>query len=196
MAAPIIFISSDSSEESVGSHAPRVILFGTIPAIILVIPEVPIAPADPIAAPVDSLPIAPTSEFSLEPVVAPPEILRRPAILVRPGEAIPFGRPYRTHLNGPRKLLTARKRVGPFPARRLTWRRVPHRSSNRHSSPDFTSDSLMTSNNVYFIASFIPLIMEYLVNISKRRAFWSLNEDILKITILTTNTPYPSRKIR
>ncbi|GJZ29453.1 hypothetical protein Tco_0574100 [Tanacetum coccineum] len=40
------------------------------------------------------------------------------------------------------------------------------------------------------------VIMEYLVNISKRRAFWSLNEDILKITVLTTNTPYPSRKIR
>ncbi|GJW01896.1 hypothetical protein Tco_1560752 [Tanacetum coccineum] len=33
------------------------------------------------------------------------------------------------------------------------------------------------------------VITEYLVNISKRRAFWSLNEDILKITILTTNTP-------
>ncbi|GJR69322.1 retrovirus-related pol polyprotein from transposon TNT 1-94 [Tanacetum coccineum] len=31
---------------------------------------------------------------------------------------------------------------------------------------------------------------------SKRRAFWSLNEDILKITVLKTNTPYPSRKIR
>ncbi|GJY29866.1 putative reverse transcriptase domain-containing protein [Tanacetum coccineum] len=30
---------------------------------------------------------------------------------------------------------------------------------------------------------------------SKRRAFWSLNEDILKITILKTNTPYPSKKI-
>ncbi|GKF57355.1 hypothetical protein Tco_0170892, partial [Tanacetum coccineum] len=30
----------------------------------------------------------------------------------------------------------------------------------------------------------------------KRCAFWSLNEDILKITILKTNTPYPSRKIR
>ncbi|GJV10772.1 hypothetical protein Tco_1352313 [Tanacetum coccineum] len=39
------------------------------------------------------------------------------------------------------------------------------------------------------------VIMEYLVNISKRRAFWSLNEDILKITILKTNTPYPLRKI-
>ncbi|GKC40444.1 hypothetical protein Tco_1052828 [Tanacetum coccineum] len=40
------------------------------------------------------------------------------------------------------------------------------------------------------------VIMEYLVNISKRHAFWSLNEDILKITVLTTNTLYPSRKIR
>ncbi|GKE61876.1 hypothetical protein Tco_1512243, partial [Tanacetum coccineum] len=39
-------------------------------------------------------------------------------------------------------------------------------------------------------------IMEYLVKVSKRRAFWSLNEDILKITILKTNTPYPSWKIR
>ncbi|GKE14510.1 hypothetical protein Tco_1422087 [Tanacetum coccineum] len=28
----------------------------------------------------------------------------------------------------------------------------------------------------------------------KRRAFWNLNEDILKITILKTNTPYPSRR--
>ncbi|GKC35430.1 hypothetical protein Tco_1047814 [Tanacetum coccineum] len=28
------------------------------------------------------------------------------------------------------------------------------------------------------------------------RAFWSLNEDILKITILKTTMPYPSRKIR
>ncbi|GJU53333.1 hypothetical protein Tco_1227047 [Tanacetum coccineum] len=39
------------------------------------------------------------------------------------------------------------------------------------------------------------VIMEYLVKDSKRRAFWSLNEYILKITILKTNTPYPSRKI-
>ncbi|GJT60488.1 hypothetical protein Tco_1004021 [Tanacetum coccineum] len=42
----------------------------------------------------------------------------------------------------------------------------------------------------------INLIMEYLVKVSQRRAFWSLNKDILKITILKTNTPYPSRKIR
>ncbi|GKE62630.1 hypothetical protein Tco_1512997 [Tanacetum coccineum] len=42
----------------------------------------------------------------------------------------------------------------------------------------------------------VVLIMEYLVNISKRHAFWSLIEDILKITILTTNTPYTLKKIR
>ncbi|GKE95174.1 hypothetical protein Tco_1580029, partial [Tanacetum coccineum] len=55
--------------------------------------------------------------------------------------AIPFGRPYRTHLNGPRKLLTARKRVGPITARRLAWRCVSHQSSDRHSSPDSSSSS-------------------------------------------------------
>ncbi|GKE18802.1 hypothetical protein Tco_1426379, partial [Tanacetum coccineum] len=83
----------------------------------------------------------PLSEFPLAPVVAPPKIHRRPMILVRPGEAIPFGRLYRTHLNGPRKLLTARKRVRPIHARRLTWRRVSHHSSDRHSSPDSSSSS-------------------------------------------------------
>ncbi|GKE43925.1 hypothetical protein Tco_1471209 [Tanacetum coccineum] len=40
------------------------------------------------------------------------------------------------------------------------------------------------------------VIMEYLVKLSKRHAFWSLNEDILKITVLTTYTLYPSKKIR
>ncbi|GKC85181.1 hypothetical protein Tco_1140898, partial [Tanacetum coccineum] len=48
MAAPIISILSDTSEESVGSHAPRVILFGAIPAII---PEVLVVPADLIVTP-------------------------------------------------------------------------------------------------------------------------------------------------
>ncbi|GKA81102.1 putative reverse transcriptase domain-containing protein, partial [Tanacetum coccineum] len=238
MAASVIPISSDSSEDSVGSHVPRVILFDAIPAIIPVIhvvpAEVPIVPADPLVAPEvgavfvtspaevldlvdyssssdsnpseDSLPLAlelplvlpflcfddseadnefdpaeqrperhesltihdamvlrwrdrvasmqsspsgsssydtlaPSSEFPLTPVVAPPGIRRWPMILVRPGEAIPFDRPYRTHPNGPRKLLTARKRVGPFPARRLAWRHVSHRSSDRYFSPYFTSDS-------------------------------------------------------
>ncbi|GJY01276.1 hypothetical protein Tco_0359428 [Tanacetum coccineum] len=181
MAAPIISISSYSFEESVGSRAPRVILFGVIPTIILVIPEVPIVPADPLVAPdvgTDSLPsipdlplvspflcsddseadgesepseqrpvsssndtLAPSYEFPLDPIVAPPRIRRRSAILIRPGEAIPFGRLYRTHPNGPRKLLTARKRVRLIPARRLAWRRVSHHLSDRHSSPDSSSSS-------------------------------------------------------
>nr|GEV01153.1 reverse transcriptase [Tanacetum cinerariifolium] len=80
-------------------------------------------------------------EFPLAPVVSPPEIPRQPMILVRPSEAIPFGRPYHNHPNGPRKLLTARKRVGPFPDSRLAWRRVSHCSLDRHFSPDFTSNS-------------------------------------------------------
>ncbi|GKC97975.1 hypothetical protein Tco_1168250, partial [Tanacetum coccineum] len=166
MAAPVISILSNTSEESVGSHAPRVILFGAILAIILVIPEVLVVPADPIVTPEvgtvsvvspsrvlnlvdyssssdfdpleDSLPpaldlplglpflcsddtkaddesepaeqrpissshdtLAPLSEFPLEPVVAPPGICRHSTTLIRPGKAIPFGRPYRTHPNGP-----------------------------------------------------------------------------------------------
>ncbi|GJX23887.1 hypothetical protein Tco_0228332 [Tanacetum coccineum] len=82
------------------------------------------------------------SEFPIAHVTALPGICRRSAILIRPGEAIPFGRPYRTHLNGPRKLLTARKRVGPLPARRLAWRRASPRSSDHHpSSSSSSSDS-------------------------------------------------------
>nr|GEX70083.1 reverse transcriptase domain-containing protein [Tanacetum cinerariifolium] len=213
MAAFVIPISSDSSED----HVPRVILFGAILAIIPIIPvvpiEIPIVLVDPLVAPEDSLPLTPKlplvlpflcyddsdadsesepaeqilgrhesltvhdamvsrwrdrvasrpsllsgsssydilaqlSEFPLAPVVAPPGIRRRPAILIRPGEAIPFGRPYRTHPNRPCKLLTTRKRVGPFPSRILSWRHISHRSSNRHSSPDFTSGSSSSGSSL------------------------------------------------
>ncbi|GJQ97196.1 hypothetical protein Tco_0008335 [Tanacetum coccineum] len=65
------------------------------------------------------------------------------AILIRPGEAIPFGRPYCTHLNGLRKFLTTRKRVGPLPARRLAWRDASPRSSYHH--PSSSSSSLDSS---------------------------------------------------
>nr|GEV19138.1 hypothetical protein [Tanacetum cinerariifolium] len=187
MAASVIPISSDSSDESVSSHVPQVILFGTILTSIPVIPvvhaEVLIAPADPLVAPEvgafsvisptgvldlvddstsfdpdpseDSLPrperhesLTPSSKFPFAPVVSsPPEIHRRSTILVRPGKAIPFGRPYRTHPNMSRKLLTARKRVGPFPARRLSWRCISQRSSDRHSSPESTSNSYSSSSS-------------------------------------------------
>ncbi|GJS76049.1 hypothetical protein Tco_0725930 [Tanacetum coccineum] len=183
MAASAIAISSDSSDESVGSPPSRVILFGDIPTVIpstsVVAPETStIAPVISSAAPVveTTLVASPTGlcglvpysgsdsdspdemsspehisplpaispflctdsseapdssdgppsqdpyvatvarwrsrvtarpsssyEFPIAPVTAPPGIRRRSAILIRPGEAIPFGRPYRTHLNGPRK---------------------------------------------------------------------------------------------
>nr|GEX96273.1 hypothetical protein [Tanacetum cinerariifolium] len=81
--------------------------------------------ADSKSEPADQRPerhesLTPSFEFPLAPVVAPPKIHRRPTILVRPGEAIPFSQPYRTHPNGPHMFLTARKKVRPFPARRLT----------------------------------------------------------------------------
>nr|GEU86646.1 hypothetical protein [Tanacetum cinerariifolium] len=96
----------------------------------------------------DTLP--PSSEFPLTPVVAPPEIRRQPVILIRPSEAIPFGQPYRTHPSGPFKLLTVRKRVGPFPARRITYRHVSHHSSDCPSLPNFNSNSSSSDSSLDF----------------------------------------------
>ncbi|GKD66150.1 hypothetical protein Tco_1308258 [Tanacetum coccineum] len=79
--------------------------------------------------------LAPLSEFPLAPIVAPPGIRQCSATLIRPGEAIPFGRPYRTHSNGPRRLLTARKRVGPIPA---------HHSLSGHTPPNTTDADTST----------------------------------------------------
>ncbi|GJW04654.1 hypothetical protein Tco_1563510 [Tanacetum coccineum] len=59
---------------------------------------------------------APAPPEPLQIVPALPALPHRPAILVRPGQAIPFGHPYRIHHNGVRMLLTARKRVRALPA--------------------------------------------------------------------------------
>ncbi|GJW09889.1 hypothetical protein Tco_1575716 [Tanacetum coccineum] len=222
MEASAIAISSDSSDESVGSPPSQVILFGDIPTVIpstsVVAPETStIAPVISSAAPVveRTLVASPTglcglvpysdsyfdspdemsssehisplpailpflftdsseapdssdgppsqdqyviivarwrskvalhpsssSEFPIAPVTASLGTRRRSAILIRPGEAIPFGRPYHTHLYGSRKLLTARKRVGNLPARRLAWRRAsPHSSDHHPPSSSSSSDS-------------------------------------------------------
>ncbi|GJU64127.1 putative reverse transcriptase domain-containing protein [Tanacetum coccineum] len=182
MAAPVITISSDSSEErsfslkvgAVSVTSPTGVLdlvdyssyFDSDPSedSIPLAPELPWVftlhkvsddsgqtrdrvasrpSSPPRSSPHDTL--APSSEFPLAPVVAPLRIRWRPVILVQTGKAIPFGRPYRTQPNGPRKFLTARKRVRPFPARRLAWRRISHRSSDCYSSPDSTSYSSSSS---------------------------------------------------
>ncbi|GKC20560.1 putative reverse transcriptase domain-containing protein [Tanacetum coccineum] len=46
------------------------------------------------------------SDFPIAPITAPPETRQRAAILIRPGEAIPLGRPYRTHPNGSSRVLS------------------------------------------------------------------------------------------
>ncbi|GKG10935.1 hypothetical protein Tco_0342335, partial [Tanacetum coccineum] len=90
-----------------------------------------------------------SSAFPIAPVIAPSEIRQRSAILIRPGVAIPFGRPYRTHLNGLRKLLTTRKRVGPLPTRRLACRHAsPHSSDHHSSSSSSSSDSSLVYSSI------------------------------------------------
>ncbi|GJW37046.1 putative reverse transcriptase domain-containing protein [Tanacetum coccineum] len=144
MAASAIAISSDSSDESVGSPPSRVILFGDIPTVIpstsvVALETSTIAPVISSVAPVvettlvaspTGLSISPflctdsskapdssdgppsqdpyvgtfahggvgvtarpssSSEFPIAPITALPGIHRRSAILIRPGEAIPFG---------------------------------------------------------------------------------------------------------
>ncbi|GKB71777.1 hypothetical protein Tco_0933189 [Tanacetum coccineum] len=88
--------------------------------------------------------------FPIAPVTSPPGIRRRSAILIRPGEAIPFGHPYRTHLNGPHKLLTARNRVGPLPAHRLASRHALPRSLDHHSSSSSSSSDSLPVHSLGF----------------------------------------------
>ncbi|GJS20549.1 putative reverse transcriptase domain-containing protein [Tanacetum coccineum] len=151
MAAPVSYISSDSSEESVGSHISRVILFDTIPTSIPVIPvvpaEVPNAPVDPLVAPKVGAVyvISPTgvldlvdyssssdsdpSEDSLP--VAPELLLVSSFLCFDDSEADSESDP-------------AKQR--------------PERHESLAPSSEFPLApvvALMTSNNVYFIASFI-----------------------------------------
>ncbi|GKC72255.1 hypothetical protein Tco_1118138 [Tanacetum coccineum] len=159
MAAPIISISFDSSEERVGSHAPQVILFGVIPAIILVIPEVPIVLDDPIVAPEVGIVsvVSPTrvhdlvdyssssdsdpSKDSLPPIPDLPMV--SPFLCSDDSEADSESEPteQRPISSSHDTVAPLSERVGPIPARRLAWRRVSHHSSDRHSSPDSCSSS-------------------------------------------------------
>ncbi|GJS99654.1 hypothetical protein Tco_0820824 [Tanacetum coccineum] len=135
MAAPIISISSDALDGSVGSAPSRIILFGTILAEIPT--ETPVI--SPVAPMVETTIVAPPTGDSFD---GPPSQDPYEVVVARwRSKAILFGRPYRTHPNGPRKVMNARKRVGPLLARRLAWRRASPRSSDHHSSPGSSSDA-------------------------------------------------------
>nr|GEV06335.1 hypothetical protein [Tanacetum cinerariifolium] len=83
------------------------------------------------------------SDFPIAPVTAPLKTRRQASSLIRPGEAIPLGRPYRTRPNRLQRVMTARKRVGPLPAYRLAWRHVsPHSLDHHPSSSSSPTNSL------------------------------------------------------
>nr|GEX45712.1 hypothetical protein [Tanacetum cinerariifolium] len=114
------------------------------------IPEIPTAPI----LPAPSTIVAPSSEFPLAPIVAPPMIRRRLAIFIRPGEDIPIGRLYRTHPGRPCRALTARKLVRPLHSHRLSLRYTSHQSDNftsgsssSHSSSDHSSSGHSSSGH-------------------------------------------------
>ncbi|GKA87387.1 hypothetical protein Tco_0809151 [Tanacetum coccineum] len=156
MAASAIAISSDSSDEKTSTTAPVISSATPVVETTLVASPTGLCGLIPYSdsnsdSPDEMVSAHPSSssEFSIAPVTAPPGIRRWSAILIRPEEAIPFGRPYRTHLNGSHKLLTARKRVGPLPARILAWWCVSPRSSDHHpSSSSSSSDSLPVYSSV------------------------------------------------
>ncbi|GKF01452.1 hypothetical protein Tco_0028375, partial [Tanacetum coccineum] len=66
------------------------------------------------------------------------------------GQPIPHGRPYRSHLNGPVHMMTARKKVGLLPTHRLTVRHSVNYSSSDSSSEaslDYHSDASFDSSS-------------------------------------------------
>ncbi|GJW24562.1 hypothetical protein Tco_0038373 [Tanacetum coccineum] len=123
MAISVISVSPDSSEDSIGTLARQVILFGTT------IPD-----TTPVITP-------PTTQTDTTVIPDTPPSLPMP---------IPHGRPYRYHLNGPVHMMTARKRVGPLHVQQLVVRHsVDHSSSDSSSeaSSDFHSDASSDSSS-------------------------------------------------
>nr|GEU82841.1 putative reverse transcriptase domain-containing protein [Tanacetum cinerariifolium] len=86
--APMVlpFMCSDDSESDTEIPERHVSPTTSTPEIL----NAPILPAPPAI-------VAPSDEFPFAPVVAPPRIRRRRAILIRPGKDISIGRLYRTH---------------------------------------------------------------------------------------------------
>ncbi|GJS22683.1 putative reverse transcriptase domain-containing protein [Tanacetum coccineum] len=153
-----ISVISVSSEDSVGTPAGRVILFGTIPTTIpdttpVITP--PTTQTDTTDSDTPDTPPSPThgtpftkTTLSTQRSPTASGALRRRVMVLAPGQPIPHGRPYRYHLNGPVHMMTARKRVGPLPTHRLAVRHsVDYSSSDHFSSDDSSSDSSSSSSS-------------------------------------------------
>nr|GEU74533.1 hypothetical protein [Tanacetum cinerariifolium] len=116
MATSVISISSDSSEDSMGTPAGRVILFGIIPT---TVPDtIPVIAPPTTETPIIAPTIHPSSEYtpaspdyspaseaesdlSEDPASRSPVIPRCRVMILSPRQPISHGRPYRYHPNGP-----------------------------------------------------------------------------------------------
>ncbi|GJS62966.1 putative reverse transcriptase domain-containing protein [Tanacetum coccineum] len=151
MAISVILISSDSSEDSMGTPAGRVILFESDPSEDPSSDHIPPLPAispflslddDTTDSDTPDTPPSPTHGTPFTEITAStqrsPIIPRRRVMILSPGQPIHHGRPYHYHLNGPVHMKTARKRVGLLPTHRLAVRH-----SADHSSSDSSSEATM-----------------------------------------------------
>ncbi|GJZ91770.1 hypothetical protein Tco_0663835 [Tanacetum coccineum] len=147
MAISVILVSSDSSEDSVGTP---------------VGPDY--TPASPDYSPASDTEFDPSEDPSLDHIPPLPATspflsstddssdtfgaLRRRVMVLVPGQPIPHGRPYRYHLNRPVHMMTVRKRVGPLPTHHLAMRHsVDYSSSDHFSSDDSLRDSSSSSSS-------------------------------------------------
>ncbi|GJR12538.1 hypothetical protein Tco_0795190 [Tanacetum coccineum] len=109
---------------------------------------------DPTDSDTPDTPSSPTHDTPFTEITAStqrsPIIPRRRVMLLASGQPIPYGRPYRYHLNGPVHMMTARKRVRPLPTHRLAERHPTDHSSSDSSSEassDFHSDASSDSSS-------------------------------------------------
>nr|GEV34641.1 hypothetical protein [Tanacetum cinerariifolium] len=159
MAAPVILISLDSSKEC-GLSCPMSDSLWHYSYSILVIPvvlaEVPFVHVDPLVAPeADSkFDLAKQRPERHESFIVHDVMVSRQRSRVASRPSSPPGSSSSDTFAPLSEfvvalvLLTMRKRVGPFLARRRAWRRVSHRSSDRYSSLDSTSDSSSSSSSL------------------------------------------------
>ncbi|GJV83634.1 putative reverse transcriptase domain-containing protein [Tanacetum coccineum] len=81
-------------------------------------------------------------------------------ILVLPRQEIPFGRPYRTHPNGARMLLTIRKRVRPLPALLPTAEAMNNRGSSAASYQEINIEDSTKAGTETSIEATIEVTVE------------------------------------
>ncbi|GJY74302.1 hypothetical protein Tco_0478733 [Tanacetum coccineum] len=168
MAISVISISSDSSEDSVWTLAGRVILFDTIHTTILdttlvITPpatqtDTPVIPTEtPIIAPISTHPLGLYTSFSYDDTTNSDTPDTPPS----PTHAIPHGRPYRYHLNGPVHMMTVRKRVRSLPTHRLVV---------RHSTDHSSSDSSSEVSSDFTFGCFTLILLQITNSLSPVRA--------------------------